>query len=188
MALVPKVQWAQRADKLYITIDLQDAKDPKVNISNDAEGKFGKISFRGEGRSHATGLEKHEYALDLDLLKGVNPEESKISVSDRSIFLVVIKADDAQEHWPRLLQGKGKVTNVTVDWNKWVDEDEEEEGKKDDFDMSDLQNFQNFGGGAFGGGLGGGMSGIGNVEAVQDDGDDSDDDDDDMPPLEEEEK
>lgn len=44
----------------------------------------------------------------------MNPEESKISVSDRSIFLVVIKADDAQEHWPRLLQSKGKVTNITV--------------------------------------------------------------------------
>ncbi len=69
MALVPKVQWAQRADKLYITIDLQDAKAPKINISNDADGKFGKISFSGEGRSHATGAEKHQYALDLDLYK-----------------------------------------------------------------------------------------------------------------------
>jgi len=44
----------------------------------------------------------------------VDPEESKISVSDRSVFLVVIKAEDAKEHWPRLLKDKGKVTNITV--------------------------------------------------------------------------
>lgn len=46
--------------------------------------------------------------------QGVNPDESKISVSDRSVFLVVIKAEDAKEHWPRLLKEKGKVTNITV--------------------------------------------------------------------------
>ena len=37
-----------------------------------------------------------------------------MSVSDRSIVLVVIKADSAQGHWPRLLHGKGKVTNIQV--------------------------------------------------------------------------
>lgn len=69
MALVPKVQWAQRADRLYITIDLQDVKVPKIDISNDAEEKYGKISFSAEGKSHATGAEKHQYALDLHLYK-----------------------------------------------------------------------------------------------------------------------
>ena len=67
MALVPKVLWAQRKDKLYLTIDLQDVQSPKIDISNDEAAKHGKISFAAEGRSHATGLEKHQYALDLDL-------------------------------------------------------------------------------------------------------------------------
>ena len=67
MVLVPKVLWAQRSDRLYLTIDLQDVKDPKINITNDDAGKFGKVSFAAEGRSHATGLEKHQYALDIDL-------------------------------------------------------------------------------------------------------------------------
>jgi hypothetical protein len=48
------------------------------------------------------------------VLKAVKPDESKISTSDRSIVLVIIKADDAQEHWPRLLKSPGKVTNITV--------------------------------------------------------------------------
>ncbi len=44
----------------------------------------------------------------------VNKEESKVSISDRNIILVIIKADSVQEHWPRLLHGKGKVTNIQV--------------------------------------------------------------------------
>ncbi len=74
MALVPKVLWAQRKDRIYLTIDLQDVQSPKIEITNDEEGKFGKISFAAEGRSHATGLEKHQYALDIDLYQVVNTE------------------------------------------------------------------------------------------------------------------
>ncbi|CAL5219392.1 g1216 [Coccomyxa viridis] len=183
MVMVPKAQWAQRKDVIYLTIDLQDVRDPKIDISNDATSKHGKVSFKGEGKSHATGDEKHQYALDIELFGEVSPDESKYSVSGRKIVLVVAKAGNTDEHWPRLLQSKDKQNNITVDWDKWVDEDEEDEAAPNkDFDMSDLQNFSNLGGGSFGAGLGGGMSGIGNVEAVEDDEDDSDDED--MPPLE----
>ncbi len=67
MVMVPKAQWAQRKDVIYLTIDLQDVRDPKIDISNDAAGKHGKVSFKGEGKSHATGDEKHQYALDIEL-------------------------------------------------------------------------------------------------------------------------
>lgn len=50
----------------------------------------------------------------LAYVQGVDPDQSKISVSDRSIFLIIIKAEDAKQHWPRLLHSKGKVTNITV--------------------------------------------------------------------------
>jgi hypothetical protein len=59
----PPVLWAQRADKLYLTIDLQDAKNPKIDVSNDDAG--GKISFSGVGHSHASGQEDHEYSLEV---------------------------------------------------------------------------------------------------------------------------
>ncbi|CAK0742899.1 hypothetical protein CVIRNUC_001428 [Coccomyxa viridis] len=183
MAMVPKAQWAQGKDVVYLTIDLQDVRDPKIDISNDASSKHGKVSFKGEGKSHATGDEKHQYALDIDLFGEVNSDESKISISGRKVVLVIAKAGSTEEYWPRLLHSKQKQNNITVDWDKWVDEDEQDEADpKKDFDLGDLQNFSNFGGGDFGAGLGGGMSGIGNVEAVGDDDDDSDDED--MPPLE----
>ena len=59
----PPVLWAQRADKLYLTIDLQDAKNPKIDVTNDEDG--GKISFSGVGHSHASGQEDHDYSLEV---------------------------------------------------------------------------------------------------------------------------
>lgn len=52
-------------------------------------------------------------------------QESKINVGERSIFIVVQKAEDGW--WKRLLRGEGKTPHyVKVDWDKWVDEDEDE--------------------------------------------------------------
>ncbi len=54
----PGVQWAQRADKLYLNIDVQDSKDPEVKLDNDEGQKAGKLTFRGMATSHATGALK----------------------------------------------------------------------------------------------------------------------------------
>jgi hypothetical protein len=72
MAMVPKAQWAQRKDVVYLAIDLQDVRDPKIDISNEESSKHGRVTFKGEGKSHATGEEKHQYALDIELY-GVCP-------------------------------------------------------------------------------------------------------------------
>lgn len=145
MTWLPQLLWAQRRDRLYLTIDLQDAKDPQIKLENDAEDKHGKLSFSGLARSHATGSEAHEYGIDLEFFGPIDSKESKISVTDRSIVLVIAKKGETSEHWPRLLAKSGKsATNIKVDWNKWVDDDEEDE-KPDSFDMAGMQDFSNFG-------------------------------------------
>ena len=48
------------------------------------------------------------------LVQAIHKEESKVSVSDRKILLVLAKPEDAQGHWPRLLKGTGKMPNVKV--------------------------------------------------------------------------
>ena len=63
MAKLPPIMWAQRADKLYLTIDLQDVADPKIELTNGDAG--GKMSFSGMGHSHAAGPEDHEYAIEV---------------------------------------------------------------------------------------------------------------------------
>lgn len=60
----PEVKWAEREDKVFLTVLLPDAKNPKVNL--DPEGVF---SFSG-----TAGAENHHYELKLQLHDKVNVE------------------------------------------------------------------------------------------------------------------
>ncbi|KAI3931636.1 hypothetical protein MKW92_030792 [Papaver armeniacum] len=113
MSRHPQVKWAQREDKVYLTVLLPDAKDAKVNV--DPEGVF---TF-----SALAGAENHQYELKLDLFEKVNVEESKLNIGVRSIFCVIVKAENGW--WKNLLRGSEKPPHyLKIDWDKWVDEDE----------------------------------------------------------------
>ena len=58
------MKWAQRSDKVYLTIELPDAKNPKVKI--EPEGKF---EF-----SATVGAENVVYEFELHLFDKVNVE------------------------------------------------------------------------------------------------------------------
>ncbi|CAL9068786.1 unnamed protein product [Musa banksii] len=132
----PEVKWAQRLDKIYITVQLPDAKDAKVNLEPD--GIFTFSATAGAGNS--------TYELKMDLYDKVNKEASKINVGVRSIFCVVEKAEKGW--WKKLLRGDGKAPHyVKVDWDKWVDEDANGPGDLDLGGM-DFSNFGNMGGDA----------------------------------------
>ncbi|PSC67277.1 HSP20-like chaperone [Micractinium conductrix] len=157
MPLSPMVLWAQRADRLLLTIDLQSCKDPQISITNDEAAKTGRLTFRGNAHSHATGPEEHAYQLDLEFYGEIDEKDIKQHTTERYITLAIAKKG-AHEHWPRLLKAAGKpAPNIKVDWDKWVDEDEEEEGNPAADAGFDLSAFQNFGG------MGGGMGGMGGM-------------------------
>lgn len=120
MAHLPDVYWAQRTDKILMTIDVPDCPQPKVEIGNH-DGGDGYLKFQGTNGS--TGV---DYAVQLDLYGKVNAEGSKISAGGRNVFLAIQKETEGP-HWPRLAKEKTKLRNVHCDWNKWKDEDEEEE-------------------------------------------------------------
>jgi prostaglandin-E synthase len=65
----------------------------------------------------------------------------------------LIKKDGDDEFWPRLLKDKAlEKTNVTIDWDRYVDEDEQ----NGDFNTDNLEGGQDMGGGPPGmGGMGG---------------------------------
>ncbi|KAH9730405.1 hypothetical protein KPL70_009643 [Citrus sinensis] len=135
MRRVPEVKWAQRQDKVFITVQLPDAKNAKVNL--EPEGVF---SF-----SASAGAENHLYELKLELFDKVNVEESKINVGVRSIFCIVEKAEKGW--WKKLLRGDGKTPHyVKVDWDKWVDEDEDNGAGDLDLGGMDFSNFGGMGG------------------------------------------
>ncbi|KAL0814182.1 hypothetical protein Bca101_070625 [Brassica carinata] len=123
----PTVKWAQRSDWVYITVELPDAEDVKLKL--EPEGKF---FF-----SATSGASKTLYEVDLDLLDSVDVNESKASVSSRSVFYLVKKAES--KWWNRLTKQEGKhPLYLKVDWDKWVDEDEVTVGGEGDMDFGEF--------------------------------------------------
>ncbi|KAJ7972954.1 HSP20-like chaperone [Quillaja saponaria] len=140
MSLHPEVKWAQRVDKVFITVLLADAKNAKVDLHPDGVFTF----------SASAGAGDNLYELKLELFDKVNVEESKINIGVRSIFCILEKAESGW--WKKLLRGDGKTPHyMKVDWDKWVDEDDDTGGG--DLDMGGMD-FSNLGGM-------GGMDGMG---------------------------
>uniref|UniRef100_A0A7N0VCA9 Co-chaperone protein p23 n=1 Tax=Kalanchoe fedtschenkoi TaxID=63787 RepID=A0A7N0VCA9_KALFE len=153
MSRHPEVKWAEREDKVFITVQLPNAADAKVVL--EPEGVFG---FTASG-----GADKQPYEIKLNLHDKVNVEESKINVGPRNVFCIIEKAE--KQWWKKLVKDVKTPHYVKVDWDKWVDEDDDEPaGGAGDLDMGgmDFSKFSDMGGM---GGLGG-MGGMGGLEGL----------------------
>jgi len=143
------VKWAQRKDSLYITIGLPDVKDHKIGVTEKS------VSFSGTSNGVP-------YSANLEFLEDVDPqsEGSVWNVLPSSVQMKLMKKDrDKEEFWPRLLKDKVLEKNtVTVDWDRYVDDDE---GGDEDFDMNSMGTGQGFGGGGMPG-----MGGAGSPEGM----------------------
>ena len=138
--LHPRIKWCERADKVYLTIELPDARDVEVTI--DAET----FAFSAEDASGRA------YAETLRLYKPVKKDESTYATTERQVFCALVKED--ADWWERLLAaGEKKPANLHVDFDKWADEDDD--AGDVDTSMFDMQSMMG-GGGMGGGGAGGG--------------------------------
>ncbi|XP_019458915.1 PREDICTED: uncharacterized protein At3g03773 isoform X1 [Lupinus angustifolius] len=114
MSRHPEVLWAQRSDKVYLTIALPDAKD--VSIKCEPHGLF---TFSA---SHVQG---DSYSFTLELYGPISPEGCKNKTGLRNILCSVQKAQKGW--WKRLLKSEEKpAPYLKVDWHRWCDEDDEE--------------------------------------------------------------
>jgi len=159
--LRPTVKWAQRDDSVWLTIEVKDPKDVKVDLLKDS------LNFS------ANSSDGKHYAFSIELNAAVSVEESKHSVK-RSVEIYLKK--ETKESWNTPM--KGQKNWFAVDWTKWADSDDEDEkpefdhggmggmgdmggmggmGGMNDFDMSSLMKQM---GGAGGEGLGGMMPGM----------------------------
>lgn len=127
MPLLPIVLWAQKKECIYLTIDLEDAENVKIDLKED------KLCFSGK-------KDKNEYEFELLFLKPINVEESKYSTT-RNIKFKIIKQE--KERW-KTLNKDGKKHWIKCDWNTWVDTDEE--NKTTDFDDMAMNSFGGMGG------------------------------------------
>ncbi|KAI8992026.1 HSP20-like chaperone [Mycotypha africana] len=158
MPLHPTVLWAQRADVVYLTVEISDIKDPKIDLNES------KINFTGKGEK-----EQNDYEFEIEFYGNVDPEKSKKHLTARNLTMVIYKKEAS--YWPKLQKGN-KLNFVKVDFQKWKDEDEEDdEGPAGDpmagIDFQQLM--------AQAGAAGGGLSNV-NMDSMLPEGDDSDDD------------
>jgi hypothetical protein len=89
-ALLPTVKWAQLRDKVYLTIDVQDCKGPKVDLTNDDKVEHGRLVFRGEGAGASHAHEKDAYELDLTLCHAIEADATKVCQDCVRLSLLVL--------------------------------------------------------------------------------------------------
>ncbi|KAI8793680.1 protein wos2 [Biomphalaria pfeifferi] len=152
----PPIMWAQRKDKLFLTVQLENCTNPTITLKDNS------LYFHGKGGSGNT---DHEVLLEFN--KEIDPDSSKYHVTGREIIFVIMKKDSSSGFWPRLLKDSKKVHYLKTDFEKWRDEDDSEVEEQDDFNLDEMMQSM--------GGLQGG--------AGADLGDQEDSDDENLPDL-----
>ncbi|CAL9193783.1 co-chaperone protein p23-2 isoform X1 [Musa acuminata AAA Group] len=128
MGRQPEVLWAQRSDKVYLTVSLPDARD--VSVESEPQGAF---------RFSAVGAQGEHFDFSLELYDSIVPEASKTNIGMRNIICSIKK--EKKGWWKRLQKSEEKpAPYIKVDWNKWCDEDDEESDIADSLASDDENN------------------------------------------------
>jgi hypothetical protein len=156
MISAPNIKWAERKDKLFVTIQLDEVKDAKIDIIDEKVLFF---SGTSAGKS---------YELSLDLFDEVVKADSKWTLDTRNIFMTLQKKNKGP-YWHFINKDKKKYQYIHVDWALYVDEDEEDQLNQNDHNFGgNMGNFMNMG--DMMGGMGGmGMDGMGDDIPDEDD-------------------
>jgi len=147
----PAVKWAERDDRLFVTIEAHGAKAEEVQVVLEDSGKF---EFKWK-----------QYSLSCELLKEVVKEKSKWAFGGRGVVFDIAKKDNG--YWNKLFKvPAGKPTWLSVDWARWKDEDDD-----DDEDADPMAGMGGMDFSSLMGGNGGGMdfSNMGDFGAGDDD-------------------
>lgn len=160
---IPTFRWAENKDEIWVTIQINDAKDVSVTFEDE------KFIFDGKADK--------DYHLELPLFKKINPIASTYGVKDRGVELRIIKADDTKDSfWGKLTTEHQRYKlHCKVDWDLWVDEDEDQDKAPDaDFGMGGMGGMPGMGGMGDMGGMDiqkllaqmGGMGGMGGMPGM----------------------
>ncbi|CAG5120924.1 unnamed protein product [Candidula unifasciata] len=156
----PPVMWAQGKDKIFLTIQLENCKNPTITLKDDS------LHFRGKG---GPGNTEHEVLIEFN--KEIDSDTSKFQVTEREVFFVLTKKESSRGFWPRLLKDCKKVHYLKTDFNRWKDEDDSDAENNEDFNLDEMMSSM------------GGLQGAGGVPDLDDQEEDSDDED--LPDLQE---
>ncbi|EFC49195.1 predicted protein [Naegleria gruberi] len=130
----PIVSWSQRKEFINLNVEITDAKNVQVSFTDE-----------GLVRVNASNSDDKDFELQLELFNQIRAELCKYKVTGRKIELRIEKLVDDVEFWPRLTKSKEKNRNITIDWSRWVDdEDEIEDEEEQEDDESNWMNQNQF--------------------------------------------
>eukprot|EP00995_Heteronema_vittatum_P002701 NODE_1393_length_977_cov_219.522629_g967_i0.p1 GENE.NODE_1393_length_977_cov_219.522629_g967_i0~~NODE_1393_length_977_cov_219.522629_g967_i0.p1 ORF type:complete len:195 (+),score=67.16 NODE_1393_length_977_cov_219.522629_g967_i0:25-585(+) len=135
MSRIPTCVWAQRNDRVFLTVQLADAKGVGINIDG------GKVSIKAKAKD-STG-QATDYAHTFNLFKPAASEGSTHKVTDREIQINIKKAEEG--FWDRMTEEPSKLSKqfLSCDWDRWRDEEDGE--AEQDFGYGNLDGMD-FGG------------------------------------------
>eukprot|EP00238_Polyblepharides_amylifera_P010599 CAMPEP_0196579686 /NCGR_PEP_ID=MMETSP1081-20130531/24452_1 /TAXON_ID=36882 /ORGANISM="Pyramimonas amylifera, Strain CCMP720" /LENGTH=189 /DNA_ID=CAMNT_0041899339 /DNA_START=165 /DNA_END=734 /DNA_ORIENTATION=+ len=149
--MTPPVSWAQRRDRLYLTVEVSECAKPQVRLQDCPPLAGTDPSKQPHCVLEVKGMQgaqpQKPFLLQLDLYGNIDIQESRVGVGPRALSLVLLKeTPHAGVHWPRLLRPEGRPPKgVKVDWDKWKDEeDEDKEKNAKEFDVGDLDDMHKF--------------------------------------------
>ena len=108
----------------------------------------------------------------MEFFAEIEKSESAWNTKGRNIIVSISKKDKEAEYWDRLLKTTVKNHRLSIDWSKWIDEDELDGAGAGDaeFDADQMNQFGGQGGMPPGGmgGMGGmpGMGGMGGMPGM----------------------
>lgn len=161
-------KWAQRADTIFLRFEIIDSANVQIEIKETS------ITFK------CTDAKDTEYSNSIEWYKEINVEDSGYQIKGRSIDCLLYKKDlKNMSYWPRITKNKEKLRWLSVDFNRWRDEDDSEDESPDNFNQDfDFSKLMNGAGGLNTDGAGGAAFDPSNINM-----DDIDSDDEDMPEL-----
>jgi len=170
---IPSFKWAEDAERIFLTIELQSATEVSVQLQSSH------FTF-----SAKAGEPSHTYSLDFELPKSIDTSKSTWSVKGRQVEVVLVKSEADEGYWHSLLKDKNQYKGrVKIDWDLWRDEDEEKALPEDFGGMGGMPGMGGMGGMPGMGGMGGMNFGDLGGAGGDEDEDAMDSDDEELPGL-----
>ena len=125
---IPFAKWYQDDNSVFLTLCIEDCKKPKVIINPDD------LIFEGNA-----GLENTFYKTKIVFFDEIVPENSKYVIHDRDIDFALQKKESSP-YWNRLVKCPAKQHWLTINFDKWKDENDSGEESEEEDNIDDPRN------------------------------------------------
>jgi hypothetical protein len=123
------LSWAQDKLRVFITIKLAGVQNEEIKFESNG------FNFKGHVEGDA------DYDTFFEVFEEICPvdRDTKYQRSGR-YFQVILRKRDSRIWWPRLAKTSQKLHNVSIDWDKWIEDEDADADAKDGSDCIELPN------------------------------------------------